>query len=319
MIALLLLGGLVGLTIGAEGMIRGAVALARRLGLSPLLIGMTVVSVGTSMPELVVSLRATLAGQPDIATGNVVGSNIANILLILGVAVVIRPIATHPAVVFRDGSAMLAAALALVLVTMVAGAVDRIAGGAFLLALAGYLAFAYRSEIRGAAPSAQLHAAEADQVRPLPGGLPVALLLIVAGTGGLVLGADLFVRGAVALARAYGISEAVIGLGLVAVGTSLPELAATALASLRRQGDVAVGNILGSNLFNSLGILGLAGLVAPLPVTGRIAELDLWIMLAISAALLVLLRTGWRLGRREGALLLIAYGAYVATLIPGAV
>lgn len=295
--------GLGALFIGGEGLVRGAVASARRLGVSPLLIGLVIVGFGTSTPELVTSLEANLAGSPGIAIGNVVGSNTANILLILGIAAVIGPIAIRPAAYRRD--AMVAAFAALVCLGLaVIGMIDRLAGVVLLVLLFAYMAHAYRSDRR------EVRAAVADEAAGVPGNIAVALALLVGGIALTVLGAHWVVEGAIALARSAGLSESIIGLSLVAVGTSLPELTASVAAALRRQGDLALGNILGSNIFNVLGILGVTALVRPLGVPAEIMTIDVWVMLAATALLLVFARSGWRLCRPEGWAMLALYGGY---------
>jgi len=313
MTLLTLSGGIALLLLGAEGLVRGGVALARRLGVSPLLIGLVLVGFGTSTPELVASLRAALAGSPGIAVGNVVGSNIANVLLILGVSAVIRPLACEPRALSRDG-VMLAFASLLGAGVMLAGTLERLVGAALVLILAGYIVQTYRRERVAPDASAEMHAQEATAGEPGPKSLGWALALAVGGLAATVVGADLLVDGGLALARAQGIPETVIGLTLVAVGTSLPELATSAVAALRGQSDVALGNILGSNIYNILGILGLTAVVRPIAVPAEILHLDIWVMLAAVALLLVFARTGRRLSRGEGAVLLGLYGLYLAVL-----
>jgi cation:H+ antiporter len=310
---LLLLAGLVMLGLGGDVLVRGAVGVARRFGLSPLLIGLTLVGFGTSMPELATSLQANLGGSPDVAIGNVVGSNIANILLILGIAAVIRPIACDRAAFRRDGPMLAASQLAMAAVILT-GVVGRVEGAVMLAGLLAYTVFCYVSERRAGDAGARMHAQEAE----LPA-LPQAPLWLSAAMalGGIALtiaGARLLVDGAIDLARAAGISEAVIGLTLVAVGTSLPELATAIVAALRRQGDVAFGNVIGSNIFNALGILGATALALPMPAAEQILAFDLWVMLGVAALAIVATMTGWRIDRREGLLFLAGYAAYLAVL-----
>ena len=311
---MLIVLGLVLVVAGGELLVRGAVATARRLGVSPLLIGLTLVGFGTSTPELITSVEAALAGSPGIAVGNVVGSNTANILLILGVAAVIFPLATSRAALIRDGGAMLVAALACLAVVLT-GHLDRIAGAVLLVLLAVYIGYTYRREKASHDASATMHEAEADFVAT-PAGLSAgaAAVLALAGIGLTILGATYLVDGAIDLARAAGVSETVVGLTIVSVGTSLPELVTSVMAALRRQGDVAFGNVLGSNIYNVLGILGVTALVKPIPVPPEIASLDIWVMMAATLAMLVFAVTGWRLSRVEGGLFLAAYAGYVAYL-----
>jgi len=296
--------GLVLLFAGGEGLVRGAVSLAARLGVSPLMIGLTVVGFGTSMPELIVSLRAALAGAPDIAVGNVVGSNTANILLILGLTALIAPPPTRLPGLSRDLVVMLVAAFALAALAWV-GSVERGAGLALLAALAAYLT-----------ASAWLARGQDGEAEGLAATLsPLAALAFVGGgLLALMAGADLLVRGASDLARAAGISEAVIGVTVVAVGTSLPELATSIVAAWRRQPEIAVGNVVGSNIFNVLAILGATALVSPLPIAQSIRLVDIPVMLGASLVLALLLSTGRRVPRAAGAALLAAYIGYTAYL-----
>ncbi|WP_418595318.1 calcium/sodium antiporter [Ponticoccus sp. (in: a-proteobacteria)] len=309
----LVVAGLAGLVIGGELLVRGAVSAARGFGISPMVIGLTLVGFGTSTPELVTSLQAALSGSPGIAMGNVVGSNIGNVLLILGIAVLLAPIAVDPAALRRDGVAMILATL-LCLGAVLAGAIPRITGAGFLLALAGYLAFTLWSERRSAA-AAPVYAGQAEAVPGPDMRLGLALALAVVGLVVTILGARALVTGAVQIAQAVGLSETVIGLTIVAIGTSMPELVTSVIAVRRGQGEVALGNVLGSNIFNILGILGVTALVSPLAVPPEIIRADIWVMSAAAVLLVVFARTGWRLGRREGAVMLGGYAAYMGWLL----
>ena len=309
--------GLVLLLGGGEALVRGSVAAASRLGVSKLLIGLTLVGFGTSTPELVASLQAALAGSPGVAVGNVVGSNIANILLILGVSTVILPIATTKEAFRRDGTILIAASLLLVAVAL-GGSLGRGVGATFLLLLVAYTVFSYLSEARAGGAAADLHAAEADDVAAPGISLPAGVGLALAGIAAIVFGASLLVGAAIEIAREVGISEAVIGLTMVAIGTSLPELATSVVAAIRRHGDVAFGNIVGSNVFNILGIAGMTAVVTPIEIPGQIVVFDVWVMLAAAVLLVIFAVTGWRVGRREGAVFLAAYALYLsAQLSPG--
>lgn len=292
---------------GGEALVRGAVAVAARAGVSPLVIGLTVVAFGTSAPELVVSLGAALAGAPDIAIGNVLGSNIANVALILGVAALIRPIACHPNVIWRDGVAVIAVSLMLLAALLVGDVIGRLQGAGMVVLLAGYVVFTASAD-RPGPPSD-----EATTAARL--GLPASLALTLGGIGLLVFGADLLVDGAVAIARAVGVSELVIGLTVVAVGTSLPELATSVVAARKGEGDVALGNVLGSNLFNILGILGLTAIVTPVAVDPAVLERDIWMMLATAVVLVPFMATRLTIERWEGAVLLAAYVGYCTLLV----
>lgn len=311
---LLVAGGLVLLALGGELLVRGAVGMAARLGISPLLAGLTIVGFGTSMPELATSVQAALAGSPGIALGNVVGSNIANILLVLGISALVLPLAVNPASFKRDSIAMGGSAL------LAAGAVTLgvigVAPGLVLVGcLVGYVWWAYKSEAAADDDEGHRHEAEAED-RPVPPDTGPVILsgLIVAGLAAAIFGAGLLVDGATVLASAAGVSESVIGLTVVAVGTSLPELIACVIAVLRKHADVALGNIVGSNIYNLCGILGLTALIHPIAVPVEIARIDIWVMLGVTALLIVQLRSGWRLSRIEGAVLVALYCGYTAFL-----
>ena len=296
--------GLVLLVLGGDVLVRGAVGLATRLGVSPLMIGLTVVGFGTSMPELVTSLQATFAGAPGIALGNVIGSNTANILLILGLAALIRAFPVDRSAFRRDGVAMALAALVALALTQFGG-IGRLAGGALVGALAVYLVMAYRLERGPQAP---------ETTEPAQGTLSKSLFTALAGIALTIAGARLLVDGATDLARAWGVSEAVIGLTLVAIGTSLPELVTSVIAAVKGRSDIALGNVLGSNIYNILGILGITALARPIPVDPQIAGFDAWVMVAATLALLAMMRSGWRISRSEGALMLAAYAGYIGWL-----
>lgn len=312
---LFILAGLGLLFAGGEALVRGSVALAERLGLSKMVIGLTIVGFGTSAPELLVSVQAALSGNPEIALGNVVGSNIANILLIIGVGALILPIAGWQRSAVRE--ALVASLVALALLGfMQGGLLGRAEGGALLLALAVYLGATFWLERQGEATGHFDH--EAEERRALPAKSPwLSLLLVVGGIAALVFGADLLVDGATTIARSFGVSDAVIGLTLVAVGTSLPELATSIVAAIRRHSDVVVGNVLGSNIFNVLAILGITAVIAPVEVSARFQGGDTLLMLALScgfAALLFLLR---RIGRPIGAVMVLGYLVYLYLLYAG--
>jgi len=302
MIWVSLLGGLALLLVGGDLLVRGAVAVAGRLGVSPMVIGLTLVGFGTSMPELMASLQAALAGSPGVAVGNVVGSNIANILLILGAAAVIAPLAVAKAGFKRDGIALIGATAVFVAVAMT-GQIGRGMGAVLVLLLLGYTIWAYRSG----------QVAADEDVAAIPGvGLPAGLGLAALGIGGVIWGADLLVDGAITLAAAAGVSEAVIGLTLVAIGTSLPELATSVTAAFKRQGDLALGNIIGSNIFNILGIAGVTAIVTPLAIPDQIMTRDMWIMAAATVLMVGAAVTGWRISRAEGGVFLALYAAFLA-------
>lgn len=293
--------GLIGLFFGGEALVRGSVGIARKMAIPPLLIGLTVVGFGTSTPELLVSVDAALRGVPDIALGNIIGSNIANILLIGGLTALVWPIRVTGATLRRDTAVMVAAAL--VLVPMFAlGQMGRLPGLLLVAGLAGYLIWAYRQPGDAAAE-------EVDG--PLPASTLVSVLWVLGGLVLLMVGARFLVDGAVSIARGFGISEAFIGLTIVAVGTSLPELATSLIAAFRRQSEIAIGNIVGSNIFNVLGILGVTALITPVPVASRFLTFDLPVMIGVSLILTALLLTRQVIGRGFGVALLAGYVAYV--------
>lgn len=303
----MLLAGLALLFVGGESLVRGAVALAARMRLSPFVIGLTVVGFETSTPELLVSVSAALKGSPDIAMGNVVGSNIANILLIVGVSAAIAPVALSLRPIARD-LAVMTASTALLLLFAWLGMIDRWTGLAMFAALIGYLVWA----IRAGAPADISSAGLPGKGEPL--GTPATAGLLAGGLAGLMLGATWLVDSATQIARAVGLSEAVIGLTIVAVGTSLPELATSIIAAFRKQGEVALGNVIGSNIFNVLAILGATATIAPLTVADSFAAFDAPIALAATLALVAVIAFAKGLWRWTGAAFLIAYVAYIAAL-----
>ena len=305
-------GGLALLYFGGEWLIRGASALAMRLGVSPLVIGLTVVAFGTSAPELAVSIDAALGGAQDIALGNVVGSNIANVALILGLAALLRPIAIHAKIVRVDAPLVLAVSLVL-LGCLADGGVSRFEASLLVLGLLVYLIVTFVTARRESRAVRQELAAAAPAVVPAFGW---SLVWVAGGLVSLVFGGRLLVAAAVEMATLLGVSQAVIGVTVVAVGTSLPELATSMLASVRGQGDIAIGNVVGSNLFNILGILGLTAVLEPLGI-GALTWIDLAVMAGLAAALAVLVATGRRLDRIEGAVLLAVYALYTGWLLVG--
>ncbi|CAN5824688.1 calcium/sodium antiporter [soil metagenome] len=312
MISLLwLLGGGLLLYLGAEALIRGAVALAVRAGMTPLVVRLTVVAAGTSMPELVVSVLSSVRGEGAIAIGNVVGSNICNILLIAGVAALIRPITVQRAIVRREIPLMIAATVLAAALLLWGDSLVRWEAGLLLGLLVTSTAWSIRAARRETALAPEAAGIPADAA----GAPPIRnLAMLVLGLVLLVVGANGFVEGATELARMFGLSEAVIGLTVVAIGTSLPELATSVVAALRWESDLALGNIVGSNVFNLLGILGITGLVQPLALPAGSAG-DLGVMLAAAVLLLPLSRTGFRLQRWEGAVLVGSYVAYIGWLL----
>jgi cation:H+ antiporter len=310
-------GGLGMLLLGAEALVRGASRLAVAAGISPLVIGLTVVAYGTSSPELVVSLQSSLSGQPDIAIGNVVGSNIFNILFILGVSAVIVPLVVAQRMVRVEVPIMIAVS-AILWLAAADGRVERWEAGVLVAGLLVYTIVAIRSSRRESREiTREYDALVAREAGPPSAGLPVSIGLVGAGLTMLVVGSNWFVDGAVALARQLGLSELIIGLTIVAAGTSLPEVATSILAASKGERDIAVGNVVGSNLFNILGVAGISGLVSPqgLPVSTPALSFDIPVMAAAAVACLPVFFTGHSISRWEGALFLVYYAAYTAFLI----
>lgn len=307
--------GLVGLIIGGELLVRGAVSAAKAYGISPMVIGLTLVGFGTSSPELVTSLQAALSGSSGIAIGNIVGSNIGNILLILGIAAMLAPIAVDPKAFRRDGAVMVGATL-LCLGVVLIGDINRMIGAGFVTALAAYLVFTLWSEKRaGGTPAAAVYEGEAEAVPGPEYTLGISIVIAIVGLVITIFGARFLVSGAVTIAQMAGLSEAVIGLTIVAIGTSMPELVTAIIAVRKGQGDVALGNVLGSNIFNILGILGITAIVQPMEIPAVIAQLDIWVMCAATLVLVIFARTGWTISRREGGLFVLAYLIYLTVLL----
>ena len=318
---LAVLGGLLLLVAGGELLVRGAVAIADAARVTPLVIGLTVVAFGTSAPELAVSFRAAAVGQTDLAVGNVVGSNIFNVLLILGISALITPLTVSTRLIRFDVPLMIVASVAL-LGMGCDGRLSRVEAGVLFAGLLGYLFWTLRQARREALPPDGDFATDGDIRSRAP--FRVILLGSVLVCGGLILlalGSHSLVAGCIAVARIAGVSELIIGLTIVAVGTSLPEVAASILAAVRGQRDLAVGNIVGSNLFNILGILGLSGLVSPKPIQVSPAALrfDIPVMIAVAVACLPIFFTGKRIARWEGVLFLVYYIVYVSLLVLTAV
>ena len=324
MTILFLVAGLLFLVAGAEGLVRGASTLAERAGIPPLVAGLTVVAFGTSAPELAVSVGSSLGGQPDVAVGNVVGSNIFNVLFILGAAALVAPLTAAAQLVRLDVPLCIAVSAGTLLLAL-NGTIGR---GEGLLLVAGIVVYTTVLIVQArsspdpaiASDSADETTAPSEGVASSAAGWAWNLALVVGGLALLVLGARWFVEGAVALSRQFGVSELVISLTVVAGGTSLPEAATSVLASLRGQRDIAVGNVVGSNLFNLLAVLGLSATVAPngLPVSAPVLWFDLPVMVAVAVACLPIFFTGYTIARWEGGLFLGYYVAYTTYLVLGA-
>jgi cation:H+ antiporter len=300
------------LVLGAEGLVHGAVAIARRLHVSPLLIGVTIVAYGTSTPELIVSTNATMQGSYGIAVGNVVGSNTFNILFILGLTALIAPITVSPQAIGRDAIFALIAAGLFIWVSLRMPVMTFEEGALFLAVLLAMIFITYAQEAGREEPATD--ASRFARERELTHSPLVDIATIAVGLGLLVVGADMLVNSSIDIARSNGISETVIGLTLVAAGTSLPELATSVVAALRRNPDIALGNITGSNIYNILAILGVSSLIGPVQIDPQIAAMDNWVMLAATVALLLPMLFGNRMGRAYGLLLLLGYFAYIGYL-----
>ena len=299
---LFILGGFVALLIGGEALVKGAVDTAQRLKVPPMVIGLTLVGFGTSTPELLTSIQAALDGAPGIAVGNVVGSNIANILLIVGLSALVAPIAVGRSG-FRQDMAFLVGATLLFMAIVANGHLGRISATALLAGLVLFLVLSLRRSDAGT-----------PEVEAPSFSAPVALLYFVVGLSITLLGARVLVQGAIGLAEDMGVSQTIIGLTIVAVGTSLPELITSVLAARRGHSDVALGNIVGSNIFNIFGILGATALVKPIPIPSEIVTYDNWVMLGATALLIGACVTQSRITRTEGAVMLGLYVAYIASL-----
>ncbi|MDI1246974.1 MAG: calcium/sodium antiporter [Rhodoferax sp.] len=306
--------GLAMLLLGGELLVRGAVASAKSLGVSPLLIGLTLVGFGTSTPELVTSVLAALNGSPGIAVGNVVGSNIANILFILGLSAVIYPMAVNPKGFKRDAIMLTLAALACLGVVWY-GSMGMLVGVVFIAVLLVYIAFVYEQEKRAPAEVALVAEQRAEDARQGPGNMALSLTMAVAGIAITILGARFLVDGSITLAKGLGVSDTIIGLTIVAVGTSMPELVTSVMAALRKHSDVAYGNIVGSNIFNVLFILGSTAIIQPIDIPRQIATFDIWVMLAATGLLVYFAGTGAKLLRWEGWVFMTCYAAYTGYLI----
>jgi len=305
------LGGLALLIAGGEGIVRGAVGIAGRAGLSPFIIGLTIVGFGTSAPELVVSVDSVLSNAPGIAVGNVIGSNMANMMLVIGLVALIKPPSIEGAALIRDGAMLALATLAFVGAGYL-GIIAESVGILMLAMIVTYLGVSIWLDARKTSPAAELHRHEAEELSP-SSGTPLLLMIVMAtgGLAGLVIGSNLTVQGATAIAREFGVGDEVIGISIIAVGTSLPELATSVVAALRRHADVCLGNVIGSNIFNLLGITGVAALFTPLPLSSALIAYDLPILLGTTALFIFFLVTNRRFQRWEGVVMLSLYCAYI--------
>jgi cation:H+ antiporter len=316
---LMFLGGLVLLVFGANLLVRGSSKLALSFGISPLVVGLTIVAFGTSAPEVAVSVGAVLDGKTDIAIGNVVGSNIFNVLFILGISALIAPLVVNIQLIRQEVPIMIGASL-LLLALGLDGNLSFFDGGFLFVLLVAYTVFLV---VQSRRETQAAKAEYADEIKPAVAGawddrLPVQLLLIAAGLAALVFGSEYLVQAAVSFAKTMGVSDLVIGLTIVAAGTSMPEVATSITAAIKGERDIAVGNVVGSNTFNILGCLGLSGLVSGelgLAMAPSLLAFDIWVMLAVALACLPVFMTGREIARWEGGVFLGYYVAYVAYLI----
>ena len=317
----LFLVGLLLLYFGAEAMVAGSSALALAFGVKPLVVGLTVVAFGTSSPELLVCLTAAIehtAATDAISIGNIIGSNIANIALILGCASLVRPIQVTEQAVKREYPMMLGASILLVLVIIFDApdqVLSRLDGALLTSGMVGYLLYSYYTAIfdSGEEPDEQ-SPEELEEADPDASPTWVQIVKITLGIAGLALGAFWMVESAVVIAHALGVPELVIGISIVALGTSLPELATSLIAAFRDESDISVGNVIGSNLFNILLVLGLVSLIAPITVKERVLDFDLWMMLGVSIGIWPILQSGKRISRLEGIGMLVVYTGYIVML-----
>ncbi len=310
-------GGLVLLIFAGDFMVRGAVSAAQRLGVPTLMIGLTIVAFGTSAPELVVGIDAVLSGVPTLALGNVVGSNIANVWLVLGLPAIVAPMVCY-APKFTQNMMIMLGVTVIFMALAFTGVITLTSGLVLLILL---LAFLYHSGKRAEeAPDYEELLVDIEGVPDKSDSPVLSIVLIISGILGLVLGAHLLVDGSVTVARNLGVDEAIIGLSLVAFGTSVPELATSIVAAVKKECDVAIGNVIGSNIFNLLGIIGVSSLFGDIPVSAHFTQFDMWVMLAASLTLLPFAVYRWRIGRRAGVVFCLLYGLYIAsivTAIPG--
>jgi cation:H+ antiporter len=319
MTVLMFIGGLVALVLGAELLVRGASKLAMSFGISPLVVGLTIVAFGTSAPEIAVSVGAVMGGQTDIAIGNVVGSNIFNVLFVLGLSALITPLVVNVQLIRQEVPIMLGASL-LLLALVLDGALSALDGALLFALVVAYTVFLI-VQSRAETKAAKDEYAE-EFVPAAPGSwdsrLPAQLALIAVGLAMLVLGSDWLVTSSVVFAKALGVSDVVIGLTIVAAGTSMPEVATSVMAAIKGERDIAVGNVVGSSTFNILACLGLAGMVSGnqgLEIPASVLNFDIWVMLAVALACLPVFITGREIARWEGAVFLFYYAAYAAYLV----
>lgn len=323
---LAIVGGLVLLTLGAEGLVRGAARLAVLLGVPPIVVGLTIVAFGTSAPELVVSVQGVWLGKQDVAIGNAIGSNIFNLAIILGVSAMFTPVPCKPSFVRREVPIMIAAMAAVPIFAMIAWrtgypftethpmTLPVWSGPVLLGLLLAYTGLRYRRSSPGDAVELEVGGSSPATARGKSADYAIQAALCLAGLAGLVVGAHFFVDGSLEVARALRVPELVISLTLVAAGTSLPELATSVVAAIRKHADISLGNVVGSNVFNSLGVLGASACVSPLPLGNLVVYRDLPVSLGFALICLPMMFTGRRVSRLEGCLLVALYAAYSALI-----
>lgn len=312
MITLYIVGGLLLLFIGGEVLVRGAVGLAKTLGLSNLVIGLTVVAFGTSSPELMVSVQSALQGYPDIALGNVIGSNISNILLVLGLTALIYPIKPEKGTVTFDGNVMMIGTIIMIVCCITSMMLSFLEGIGMFALLLLYLFVSFKKahqdkkQADTKAITEEIEAIEQSHLSPL-----LSVIFAIAGIILLIVGAEFLVKGGVDLARVYGIPESVIGVTIIAIGSSAPELATCVVAACRKHSDIAIGNIIGSNIFNIIGIMGITSIVTAVPVNQTYIQADLWVLLGVTMTTWLIVRCGHHFSRNLGAVFVGGYVAYL--------
>lgn len=306
-----ILAGFILLIGGAEYLVRGAVSLAQKMGVSAMVIGMTIVAFGTSAPEFLVTINATLHGSPGIALGNVVGSNIANILLILGAACLVTPIRDMPEGIRRDAVVLISGTMIFAWLCW-NGDLGRTQGLILLGLFVAFIGYStWREMSFGDEPVVESRIEEVEELQTLKDHPMKAWIALVGGFVGLIYGADVLVDGAVVLARQFNVSEEVIGLTVIALGTSLPELAASTVAAIRGHAELAIGNVVGSNLFNILGVAGVAAVITPLEISQDMYSFDLLVMVGATLAVLPFMFSPWGFPRIVGLLFVIGYGGFI--------
>jgi cation:H+ antiporter len=310
--------GLVALIAGAELLVRGASKLALSFGVSPLVVGLTIVALGTSSPEIAVSVGAVVNGTTDIAVGNVIGSNICNVLFILGLSALVAPLAVHSQVIRQEVPIMIGASI-LLLAVVLDGRLGRTDAAMMLLLVIVYTVYLIRQSRAESAEVRDEYAKSAPRSGGWDGHWAMQAAMVAVGLGLLVLGSNWLVDAAVAFARALGVSDLIIGLTIIAAGTSMPEVATSVTAAIRGERDIAVGNVVGSNIFNILGCLGISGLVSSngLYISPAVMNFDLWVMIAVALACLPMFVAGRQIGRVKGLIFLAYYAVYITYLILG--